>query len=214
MAAGDHFGARRGWLFESHTHRAFQASGCEAFGDGRRQCREVGARRFLMFSGCSGRIKAAHRAVHEAAYLLGTAKQIAPTLPLGDHFLRLQDILREAGARSALAFLSIAPARFHCRRIGRESEIETELPAAALPEHHRVHQRAGHRAAFVGQRDGDAGCLSDLLRPFARMTSSTAPSIALSGEYSRTERTSLAGCPNRSTRPSRCWWRVGFQDRS
>ena len=37
-----------------------------------------------------------------------------------------------------------------------------------------------------------------------KITSSTAPSIALSGEYIRMEWTSGDGCPKRSTRPSRC----------
>ena len=64
----------------------------------------------------------------------------------------------------------------------------------------------------------------DVLRTLAADLQDTAPdhiavtgdiiNIALPGEYRRTDRTRLLGCPKRSTRPSRCWCRVGFQDRS
>ncbi|MCY1300510.1 hypothetical protein D9M70_500770 [compost metagenome] len=53
-----------------------------------------------------------------------------------------------------------------------------------------------------------------MLSALRRMTRSTAPSTGLSSPYSMVLRTSRAFWPKRSTRPSRCSWRVGFQLRS
>ena len=56
--------------------------------------------------------------------------------------------------------------------------------------------------------------LDELLEEFHITRLRKTPSIALSGEYRSTDRTTSDVWPKRSTRPSLCWWRVGFQERS
>ena len=151
-----------GWLVECQTHGAFQPARGQPLRNRRRQGGKmraggIGLRRLQR------RIEPAHRPLDEAAHLVRAAEQRAPALPFGRHLLGSDRVLREAGARAPLALLGIAPARLHCGGRRGEAEIKAELPRPALAQQDRVHQRAGDRAALLGQRDRHAGRLPDRL---------------------------------------------------
>jgi hypothetical protein len=100
-------------------------------------------------------------AIDETVHLIRGAEELAPALPFRDHLFRLEDILRKPGSRAALTLLRVAPARFHCRCVRGQAEIEAELTRAALAQHHGIHQSAGDGTSLVRERDRDAGRLPD-----------------------------------------------------
>ena len=162
MAAGDDFRSSGGRLLEGKTHGPLEAARGEPLPHDRRQRIEVRAHGTRLLR-LQRRIEAAHGALHEAACLVWAAEQITPALPLGHNLLGLHGVLRKDGARAFLAILGIAPTGLYGLGSGREPEVEGELTAAALAQQYRIHQRAGDRAALVGERHGDSGSFADLL---------------------------------------------------
>src|ERR1700683_5583194 len=102
-----------------------------------------------------GSVQAAHRSFDKASDLIRTAEQSAPTLPFGGDFFRLEHILSEPSAATALTFLSIAPTCFGRECIFMKAKIECEL-LAAFSKQYGVHQRTRAGAAILRQWHGDA----------------------------------------------------------
>jgi uncharacterized protein (DUF2236 family) len=126
-----------------------------------------------------------------------------------DPFGRLQ---RTLAAVTALAFASRDEALAAARGVARSHEaVSGTLDVAIGPfaDGTAYHGRDPELVLWVWATlvDTALAVYRDFVGPSAlrRITSSTAPSIALSGENISTERTCAAGWPKRSTRPSRCW---------
>src|SRR6516164_11632819 len=102
MTAADHLCSHRGWFLESKTHRAFQPTCFQSLGNSGRQGGKLRPRCAVGLN-LQWRVEPTHCAIYKTTDLIGTAEQLAPTLPFGDHFFRLQRVLCEASARAALA---------------------------------------------------------------------------------------------------------------
>ena len=77
--------------------------------------------------------------------------------------LRLHRVLGETRAGFLLVFRGVAPPRLHDLRAVLEAQVERKLAGHASAQHHRRHQRVGHRPPFIGERNGHARRLADLL---------------------------------------------------
>ena len=149
-----------------------------------------------------GELNLAERTPDETLHFARRAQQVAPSPPFWRDLLRLDRVLRNEPSNASRPPRRLASG-LHRRDIGPEIEGQLPMRMCSLSQQDCVQERAGDRSALLRQWHGDARRrrIASALR---RMTSRTAPSIALSEEYSSAERTSGARCPNRSTRPSRC----------
>ena len=179
------------------------------------QCMDMGEQEGL--SGLKGHAEARHCPFYETALASCGRSQQGPDLfPFWCHLLRLHRILGESAREISFRFPMRRATAFPwlLRTI---VEAQGRAPAVVFTPRRNIIDAirasvTGPR--FIGQWHGHACCTLRISSALRRITSRTAPSMALSGENIMIDRTSSAGWPKRSTRPSRCWCRVGFHDKS